>query len=537
MTLVEAAKKYLDRGFSVIPVRPDKTPFVRWEIYQRQKPTQIEIHNWWNRWPRSGIGIVTGSISGIVVIDVDDPDKGMQTIGEYLTSCKVPTVKTPRGGYHLYFKAPEKCPSNSTGRPPGIDFRGEGGYIIAPPSQNGTGKGYEWLVSLDEAEPPPLPASYISFLNSFFSIKGGGDEVKNEVTDFKRLHLTSSDFTEGGRDETIFHIANCLVKGGMQEEDVQYLIEIIANKCCDPPFPINEAKEKIRSALKRADRREKSIAEEVRDFIVTSSGAFLTSECFNRLHLTSREEKKAVVLALLRFKKDGLVERYGEKNGCYRRIETECEEIDFLNAPDTTINISWPFRLEKYINTLPKNIIVVAGEPDAGKTAFLLNAVKQNMNRFSINYFSSEMGSIELRSRLSKFGIPLKDWKVRFKERSSNFADVIKPDEINIIDFLEITGEEGSEFYKVGGFIKHIYDKLNKGIAIIGLQKNRGVDFGLGGMRGLEKARLYLSMGQGQIKITKAKNWFNSMVNPNGLKLDFKLAQGCEFLIEKDWYK
>ena len=112
-----------------------------------------------------------------------------------------------------------------------------------------------------------------------------------------------------------------------------------------------------------------------------------------------------------------------------------------------------------------------------------------------------------------------------------------RPDEINIIDYLEVTGEEGSEFYKVGGFIKHIFDKLNKGIAIIGLQKNRGVDFGLGGMRGLEKPRLYMTMQPGLIKIIKAKNWVDSMTNPNGLQLNFKWFQGSRFIVERDWNK
>ena len=155
-----------------------------------------------------------------------------------------------------------------------------------------------------------------------------------------------------------------------------------------------------------------------------------------------------------------------------------------------------------------------------------------NMSSHRIHYFSSEMGSIELRDRLSKFDLPLTAWKFDPRERSSNFADVIAADEINIIDFLEIH----DEFYRVGAMIKEIFDKLKSGIAIIALQKNPNTDYGLGGLRSLEKARLYLAMEPGRIKIVKAKNWAGQE-NPNGLMLDFKLVQGCKFIIDGGWHK
>ena len=156
----------------------------------------------------------------------------------------------------------------------------------------------------------------------------------------------------------------------------------------------------------------------------------------------------------------------------------------------------------------------------------------KNMGKHKINYFSSEMGPMELRDRLNKFETNLKHWKehVNFRERSSNFADVIKPNDINIIDFLEIT----DEFYKIGGMIKEIYDKLKKGIVIIALQKNPKTDFGLGGMRSVEKARLYLSIDSGEIKIVKGKNWA-SLTNPNGLGRSFKLVHGAKFVPTTEW--
>jgi hypothetical protein len=162
--MIEYAIRYIRMGFSVIPVRPDKKPFIKWEPYQKHRATEEELKTWWTKWPNAMIGVVTGGISGVAVIDVDDPDKGMLALSEYLSSCMVPTAKTPRGGYHLYFKAPETPLSNNARLVPGCDFRGEGGYVIAPPSV-----GYNWLpgLSIEEVDPPTLPPAYISLINSF----------------------------------------------------------------------------------------------------------------------------------------------------------------------------------------------------------------------------------------------------------------------------------------------------------------------------------------------------------------------------------
>jgi hypothetical protein len=213
------------------------------------------------------------------------------------------------------------------------------------------------------------------------------------------------------------------------------------------------------------------------------------------------------------------------------RVDTHAEDIDWLSATDETIDFRYPLGIEKYVLTLPRNVIVVAGVPNAGKTAFLLNCVRMNMKKFDIHYFSSEMGSYEFKTRLSKFDLPLKDWTFSAKERVSDFASVIKPNAVNVIDFLEMTGD----FWMIGQHLREIYEKLDKGIAIVAIQKNPGTDVGLGGYRGMEKPRLYVNLEQGKAKIVKAKNWANESVNPNKLFVQFKLVQGCKFIRTDDW--
>ena len=245
-------------------------------------------------------------------------------------------------------------------------------------------------------------------------------------------------------------------------------------------------------------------------------------------------------MALLRLLEDGFIERVGQKAGTYRRIENECQDIDFMSADvKDELDLSWPLGVHRFVHILPKSIIVVAGSPDTGKTAFMLNLARLNMSRFSINYFSSEMGALEMRNRLGNFDMPLSKWQngnFTVKERASNFASVIKPDEVNIIDYLELH----DNFYAVVQLIADIHTKLKKGIAVIALQKKEGATDGRGGEFSKEKARLYMTIDKDYpgavLKITKAKNWRDIKVNPTGYSCRFKLVGGCEFRPE-DWRK
>jgi hypothetical protein len=540
---LETALHYLTKGYSVIPIKRNKKPFIPWIEYQQKKPTEDKIREWWDKWPSANVAIVTGKISNICAVDIDEPE-GFKAIQAYIPdNFVIPTCKTPGGGQHLYFQFPDKPLNNNTRVIPGCDFRGEGGYVIAPPSQNGKGQIYAWLdgLSLDDVEPPALPSQYIIYINNnAFKIKEGigEDDFTKLQSDFKRLRLTSTDFkkiSEGQRDEILFHIANSILNRTMREQEVQGLLQLIARHCCDPPFPFKEIPAKIKSVLNRIERRERNIAQEVREWVLTSSGFFLTSDCYNGLQLTSREQQKACVLELLRMQKDGLIEKYGDRRGCYRRVEKEYEEMDFVNASTHDVDIKLPFAIEKFVEIMPGNIIVVAGEVNAGKTAFALNVVQMNMDRFDIHYFNSEMGASELRKRLAKFPSPqhLDDWNFKAYERNDNFADVIVSGEgrINIIDFLEIY----DNFYEVGGRLAEIHKKLKGANAIVAIQKNPKVDVGLGGFRGLEKPRLYLAMSPGCLKIVKAKNWATTR-NPNNLEINFKLAEGCRLIETNNWH-
>lgn len=533
MNTLRAALDYAGKNnFSVIPLKKKDLPCVKWTDYQRKKATADEIRAWWSKWPSAMIGIVTGQISGLFVIDCDTQE-GFDAVQELLPdSLDIPTARTPRGGWHFYFQYPAGSGLTiQAGIMPGVDYRGEGGYIIAAPSMNGNGKGYEWLdgLSLAEVTPPPLPNALQSALNNNINNSIYRGEVKSEVS-------ASKMFENGRRDNDLFHVSNCLVKGGMPKEEIAQILEKLIISWGENPDQ-KWIRAKVESALQRSERREINFAQEVRDFVLTSNGFFLTSDVFNRLQVTSRQEKKNVVNVLLRLHKEGIIERAGQKDGCYRRIETEIEEVNFLNAPTDEFPLKLPMGVSDYCKLYPGNIIVVAGSKSAGKTAFLLNTVKDNMLQRDVVYFNSEMGDTEFRKRLELFDMPLSEWKFRAYHRASNFADLITPEKrIFIVDFLEVT----TDFWKVAQYIQEIHKKLKDGICIIALQKSVGKDNGRGGDFSKEKARLYIALDYlsdkkvNQVKIIEAKAW-RTEANPRDMYRHYKLANGSRFLPVTEW--
>lgn len=111
---------------------------------------RASIDRWWQRWPVANVAVRTGAVSGLVVVDVDPGHGGDATLAELLERHgPLPAgalVHTGSGGRHLYFAHPGGVVRNDTGRRlgPGLDVRGDGGYVIAPPSRHVTGTGYRW---------------------------------------------------------------------------------------------------------------------------------------------------------------------------------------------------------------------------------------------------------------------------------------------------------------------------------------------------------------------------------------------------------
>jgi len=534
--MIDAALEYLNQGYCVIPIKRNKRPYLMtWAEYQDKMPTADSVKKWWSTWPDANIGIVTGNISGICVVDVDSKAAGHEI--KKLLPDILPTVTTPGGGWHFYF-ANSNGLGNATGVIKDVDFRGQGGYIVAPPSIGENGKAYELYGDSDINRNNTLPLSFINILSSNIYISNCKDHASDGVQSCPTVSNDVQLLGIGQRDEQLFHLANSLVKGRMPEQNIRKYLHFFASHC-DPPFTPKETEAKIKSALKRTEKIEKNLSEEIREFVLSTTGQFSSNDVQNCLILSNRKEKKLCSAVLSSMVNDGIIERYGNKNGIFRRIEEHAPDIDIFAEKKPPLNIKFPLDLHSYYAAKPKNIIIIAGTQDAGKTAFLLRFAAMNMNRgMDIRYQSSEMGHDELVDRLELFDdVPIGDWKnVNFKEASSNFHDRILPDGINIIDYLEVT----KEFWLVADELKKIYDKLKGGIVLVGLQKDFKTELGRGGSFSLEKPRLYLTLTSnppdgGVAKIVKCKNWVNKRVKPAGRVCDFKIRDGCKILQLTNW--
>jgi len=256
----------------------------------------------------------------------------------------------------------------------------------------------------------------------------------------------------------------------------------------------------------------------------------------------------------------------------YRIIDQELVEMDWQSADHTkTLPLKLPFGLEEYVKFFPKSLIVIAGAPNSGKTAWLYNFILMNTiyngtyifsststgegegtgegglqggegdciyKKRRVTLYNSETSTEQMKERFLNFDMkiptpsPFKTY-----ERYENFSDVVRlaPDDITVVDYVDTD----SDFWQNGAELSRIYYALGKGAAVVAIQKKfhqrdfKGrtirVDTGYGGVPTLKRASLYLSMDNNILKIVKAKSWVDPQINPNGMMFSYSLVKGCKF--------
>lgn len=148
IVMVEYALAYCRLGFHVIPIGKDKRPLVKWEEFQQRKATEEEVAGWWKRWPNCNIGVVTGAVPELVVIDIESA-KGLDAYRERYGEPGVTLMQRTgkENGMHLLKRHPKdgRVYQNQVKVIPDVDTRGDGGYIVVAPSIHPSGKRYAWI--------------------------------------------------------------------------------------------------------------------------------------------------------------------------------------------------------------------------------------------------------------------------------------------------------------------------------------------------------------------------------------------------------
>jgi hypothetical protein len=274
----------------------------------------------------------------------------------------------------------------------------------------------------------------------------------------------------------------------------------------------------------------------VEQWISLIKGKFNVRDIWSEVGIESPEGKAYLRVILSRLEVDGIISSNGG-GGIYRRIDLEAPVINWQGAnSENILPVKWPFELEKYCAIYPKNVVIVAGSKQEGKSTFLYNFIKLNMNTYQIDLFSNETGPEQMKDRFTDLGIP-PDAPFTVKERYDNFADVIHPNHISVIDYLDMN----SEFYLAGTEIDAIFRKTES-MVVIGMQIPpptttfvKGVkhvidrDYAYGGGTTAKRAFIYISMSSHRLKIKHAKKPAQPKVNPANMTWSYGFDEKGQF--------
>ena len=227
MPLPQAAARFASAGVPVFPCVPgEKRPLVR-RGFHDATANAAQVSEWWSRWPQANIGIPTGAASGVEVVDVDVHFTGTgfpafrAAHREGLAAGWTALVRTPSGGLHAYYPAdPDRSQSSWQVARAHVDFRGDGGYIIAPPSKvlrpGGVRAPYRLIVAGNS--PAPVDAAQLrKFLDPRTPIpldRARASRAERRGSDAKALAGWVAGRGEGERNRGLFWAACRLAEAG-----------------------------------------------------------------------------------------------------------------------------------------------------------------------------------------------------------------------------------------------------------------------------------------------------------------------------------
>ena len=246
--ILEKALEYLNRKISVVPVKKDKIPLIKWEEFQTRYPTKEEVISWWTKWPEANVAIVTGKISGLTIIDIEAG-------GDINKFPKTATIKSGGGGWHLYYAY---HPIKSATRVMSLtDIKSDGGLCTAPPSIHASGQEYKILTKMNCV---PFPAELFGEVQ----LRNGKDISK----------LLNESIPEGDRNNTATSICGkLLLRFKEQEWETQAwpLFKAWNTTHNQPPLSEKELGVIFRS-ISQAEQRRKASGSEVGEPVLLEQG-------------------------------------------------------------------------------------------------------------------------------------------------------------------------------------------------------------------------------------------------------------------------
>jgi hypothetical protein len=276
--MLRAALKLAARGLHVFPCAPAaKTPACAHGCKEATTDSVV-IQAWWRSCSDFNIGIATGSASNLFVIDVDglDGEESLRQL-ERAHSPLPATVEviTPRPGRHLYFRWPQSPVRNSMGKiADGIDIRGDGGFVIAPPSVHPTGRMYCW--SVDSANAFAEAPQWLLDKIIEPTKNGNGATPPSEWRE-----LVTTGVEEGKRNEQLTKLTGHLLRRYVDPLVTLQLVQSWNITHCRPPLPSKDVECIVNSI---AGRELRSAHQWTRRIMSSSSPRYSAQRCHHHQH-------------------------------------------------------------------------------------------------------------------------------------------------------------------------------------------------------------------------------------------------------------
>ncbi|MBI2603191.1 MAG: DUF3987 domain-containing protein [Deltaproteobacteria bacterium] len=206
------------------------------------------VLHWWEETPNANIGILTGQESGLVVLDIDPRHGGDESLAKLESeNRRLPEtlkVKTGGNGWHYYFRHPGGKIPNKANLRSGLDIRGDGGYIIAPPSTHANLQTYMWVEP--DLEPAPLPEWLHSLMIS---------PAKSAPKTISANELLTVGFSEGTRNGSLMSVAGFLKSKGLDQGAITKALASLNQNLCHPPLSADEVLQ-IATSVGRYEEKE-----------------------------------------------------------------------------------------------------------------------------------------------------------------------------------------------------------------------------------------------------------------------------------------
>ena len=557
--LLSHALKYAKAGYKIHPCRKNKTPHLNdWPNLASSDPEKIK--QWWSEFPDASIGCACGPGSGVWVVDIDLPDGPevwQSIIDEYGQIGETLEQQTGSGGRQLFFSYNGQEIRNSAGKlGRNVDTRGNGGFVILPPSPHPSGGTYQWRVKKKPTKAPDWlygllkeEPEYNPTISHDKSCKYGQKALAGEI-----MNITSSG--KGTRNDTLnkaaYSLGQLIAGGALSESDAE---RGLLGAAIAVGLTNKEAMATINSGFKKGKQQPRTAPENdddkyyfgdipedtkhtkhtkqtvddkatlsntkqhkaglsstkqdkagdnafnltalITEYVKNSIGSLTTADIDREFCLTTRKEKNNRSWALNKLINNNYIYRDKNINGKYYILNNSLDVVD-LNAPaEESFPLSLPFNIHNKVIIPPHAVIILAGSSNAGKTAFILNTLWLNRKKqFGKLYLMSEMASGEYITRIKKF---THEWKAEWANitaasRSYDFQGAIKHNNQHGFTCVDYLEESQGEYFKIASNIRDIYDSLGDGVCMIAIQKQSKSEIGRGGEGTLEKSRLYMTL-------------------------------------------